>query len=539
MRYNRKFLLGLLALGIILSCTQNSKSNQQMSEKVYEKVKKTTVQVKRYSDEKDTGGGSGFFVTPDQIVTNIHVVAGKEETSVIGMNGTKYEVEGVIGFDPEHDLVILQVNPESDHLHLGTGKIDDQIFVAGFPGVESEKRQEYAVKKGTISNIWNKNKQLRLVPINTKDSIIPPGISGGPIVNHDGEVVGVAVAEEKTDDIPISGFAASAVALKDLLDKSRSADPKSLSDWQEEPCVRAYVFCEQGEDKIAKAESEEEAAIQKQLYSEGIKYFDKATKLCPNYTKAQFGLGRAKFLRDESSLSRDQCKAMIDAFTKAIDLNQDYYLAYYYRGIAHLGLGEYDKTIKDWTEVIKRNLNYGKAIINMLNPDDADSYNLRGVMKTILGKSKVGQGNIAEVRRHYNEAINDFNKALEWNQQEASVYSHRGYTNYLLGKSFKSESGQKNMEHAQNLYEEAIADSNKAIQLNSESASAYGVRGFSKAVLKNYVGAIADLSTAIELKPDFAEAYWERGLVYQKIGQQKKAAADLKKAKELDPNLEK
>ena len=88
------------------------------------------------------------------------------------------------------------------------------------------------------------------------------------------------------------------------------------------------------------------------------------------------------------------------------------------------------------------------------------------------------------------------------------------------------------MEHAQNLYEEAIADSNKAVRLNSEAAIAYGVRGFSKAALKDYDRTIADLNRAIELKSDFAEAYYKRGLVYQK-----KAETDFQKAEELDPKI--
>ena len=715
MTYHRKFLFGLLALVFLLFCTQTP---GQHAKEVKEKVKNATVYVQ--TDIINNWGGSGFFVAPDKIVTNIHVLAGKPDIfiSVVGPK-TTYHIEGVVGFDPKHDLVILQVEPEGTPLRLGKGKIGDQIFAAGYPAVAYEDEQRQSKKKykreykddseGTIRNIWNEGKQLEL-PF----SFLTSGNSGGPIVNLKGEVVGIAVTGQEVDSkTPAFSGAVSTLVLKELIDKSKSVEPMSLSGWQEESCVLAYVSSKKGKDKMKEAELKE-AAEREQLYGEASEYFDKANELCSNYADAHLGLGKAR-------LSLDEFKAAIDAFTEVIELNPDDYIAYFYNGVAHLKLGElednegnaeearrhynaaindfsegirrikvtekaqglynevlhdlnetyytnraaakfrlgqletdqersvtlYHEAINDLTEAIKLdpadaashknravakfrlgqlkdnqgdtekaqgfynevlhdlaeaaklnpdvindfdpklvnaydyytrggveiilgqskakqgnrekalehyqkafkyyeeavNLdpdnadNYYGYVIGMLDPVSADTYNVRGGMRAILGEYKADQGDTEAARQHYNAAINDFNEAIEQNWENTSVHTNRGYTNYLLGRSYEAGATKEDTERARNLYEEAIADSNNAIRLNSESAIAYRVRGSSEAALENYSKAIADLHRAIELNLNFAEAYWERGLVYQKIGQQTEAEADFKKAKELDPNL--
>ena len=65
-------------------------------------------------------------------------------------------------------------------------------------------------------------------------------------------------------------------------------------------------------------------------------------------------------------------------------------------------------------------------------------------------------------------------------------------------------------------YSEAIADYDKAIELDPNFALAYMNRGKAKAELKQYSEAIADYDKAIELDPNFALAYTNRG-VTQKL----------------------
>ena len=76
MRYNRKFLFGLLALVFLVACTQTQTPEQR--------AKDATVLIIGAKADGNIGSGSGFFVENDKIATNIHVVAGKRMLFAVG-----------------------------------------------------------------------------------------------------------------------------------------------------------------------------------------------------------------------------------------------------------------------------------------------------------------------------------------------------------------------------------------------------------------------------------------------------------------------
>ena len=89
------------------------------------------------------------------------------------------------------------------------------------------------------------------------------------------------------------------------------------------------------------------------------------------------------------------------------------------------------------------------------------------------------------------------------------------------------------------LYEQAITEFNKAIELDPEYAEAYNNRGNAYWNKGNFDRAIADYDKAIELDPEYAEAYSNRGFVYYLKGELTKAISDLEKCLELsdDPRV--
>ena len=89
------------------------------------------------------------------------------------------------------------------------------------------------------------------------------------------------------------------------------------------------------------------------------------------------------------------------------------------------------------------------------------------------------------------------------------------------------------------LYEQAITEFNKAIELDPEYAMAYNNRGNAYWNKGNFDRAIADYDKAIELDPEYAEAYGNRGFVYYLEGELTKAISDLEKCLELsdDPGV--
>ncbi len=83
-------------------------------------------------------------------------------------------------------------------------------------------------------------------------------------------------------------------------------------------------------------------------------------------------------------------------------------------------------------------------------------------------------------------------------------------------------------------YAQALADLDKAIELDPMNASAYNNRGLlNSSHGKGWQAALADYDKAVELDPDFAVAYYNRGHVYAELKMNEQAKADYDKALSL------
>jgi V8-like Glu-specific endopeptidase len=137
--------------------------------------------------------GSGFFVRKDTVATNLHVLAGatKGYAKIVGQK-PKYDIIGFVAIDKQRDLVLLRIkDANAPGLLLGdssTVAVGDEIFVIGNPqGLEG------TFSKGIVSAVRSIG-QDSLLQITAP---ISPGSSGGPVLNKEGKVVGVAVATFK------------------------------------------------------------------------------------------------------------------------------------------------------------------------------------------------------------------------------------------------------------------------------------------------------------------------------------------------------
>jgi tetratricopeptide (TPR) repeat protein len=117
-------------------------------------------------------------------------------------------------------------------------------------------------------------------------------------------------------------------------------------------------------------------------------------------------------------------------------------------------------------------------------------------------------------------AIADFNRAIELNPKDDAPYYNRAQAKRLK----KEVAG-------------AIADYTRAIELGSKNPAAYNNRGNARSENNDRDGAIADYTRAIELKPDYARAYYNRAVLKKEKGDATGAGADFKMAHKLDPEL--
>lgn len=110
----------------------------------------------------------------------------------------------------------------------------------------------------------------------------------------------------------------------------------------------------------------------------------------------------------------------------------------------------------------------------------------------------------------YKMAAEYYTKAVDLDSQFASAYNNRGIAYYKLGR-----------------YEESIRDYNKAIAIDSQLVIAYNNRGkVYDTFLGKYEESIRDYNKAIAIDPRYAMVYFNRGVVFDKMGQYKKAIDD-------------
>lgn len=137
------------------------------------------------------------------------------------------------------------------------------------------------------------------------------------------------------------------------------------------------------------------------------------------------------------------------------------------------------------------------------------------------GKLFYQQGILCLNEGKWNDALIQFNKALDLEPDQPDYLGDRAVAYFQLGKT-----------------DLAIIDLNQAQKIDPKNPYRYSSRAFVKDSLGDTKGAIADYEKAIELDPEDAVAYNNLGMLEEKLGYQKKAAEKFKKADELAHKME-
>ena len=154
-------------------------------------------QLRRMPKERvERGTGSGFIINKDgDIITNAHVVSGADKVTVILKDGRQIEGK-VLGSDEMTDIAVIQAKADNlPTVSLGSSQNlqpGDWAIAIGNPlGLDN------TVTSGIISAIGRKSGQIgvdKRVSFIQTDAAINPGNSGGPLLNQNGEVIGVNTA---------------------------------------------------------------------------------------------------------------------------------------------------------------------------------------------------------------------------------------------------------------------------------------------------------------------------------------------------------
>lgn len=161
----------------------------------------------------ELAGGSGFIISTDgYILTNNHVVEGSDQIRVFLSDRRYFDAE-LVGNDPFTDVAVIKINAGTPLPTMSFGdsdgvKVGEWILAIGNPGFGASTQLDYTVTAGIVSargrGLGLLNRDLFNDPryggdqagfaiedfIQT-DAVINPGNSGGPMVNLQGQVVGI------------------------------------------------------------------------------------------------------------------------------------------------------------------------------------------------------------------------------------------------------------------------------------------------------------------------------------------------------------
>lgn len=174
--------------------------------------------------------------------------------------------------------------------------------------------------------------------------------------------------------------------------------------------------------------------------------------------------------------------------------SDDLVAAYKNRGNAYDDKGRYDQALED----------YGRAIA--INPQDADCFNDRGTTYMAV--------------ESYELAIQDFDRAVGLNPASPAPLSNRCFAKAALGK-----------------LEEALTDCNEALSVQPRHPAAYASRGFVHLKLKRFEAAIADYSSELQSRPADPYALFGRGIARYMKGDLRGGDGDIVAAQSLRSDI--
>ena len=209
-----------------------------ISQSVFPVVETFTVRLTGDAQEcNQSVSGSGFYFAPGRILTNAHVVAGVQDMQ-IRLPGLASSAPGqVIYFDPEKDVAVIATRELDTRVSLfarGRAKVGDNAAVAGYPGGGA-----LAVTPARVSGILSARGEdiygdsgVQRKVYSLRSNVIP-GNSGGPLVNSDGQVLGLVFGSNIDSDV---GYALTNSELQDAIDFS--------NDWEKTDGVAETGSCQ-------------------------------------------------------------------------------------------------------------------------------------------------------------------------------------------------------------------------------------------------------------------------------------------------------
>ena len=350
-----------LVVALFLFTSAHLARAQESLPDLIRRVKPSVVSVMTY-DAKDQSliSGTGFFVRPGEVVTNLHVIRGahRVEIHTLEGKGRTYAVKGTLAVDDEADVALLSVDVPAERSRVVTfaaalPEEGEQVFVIGNP-----LRLEGSVSNGIVSAVREVPNVGQIVQITAP---VSHGNSGSPLFNMRGQVVGIVTVKVTNGQninlalgaARIAGLARGGLRSFDEV----NARNKSIT----QPEVLAELWYRGGIDSLWLGNYDsalnyfETAAnrnprrpetwiqigyckVKQGRNDEAIRAYKRALQLRPNSAEAYNKLGDAYFYAD-------RVDEAIGAYKQAARLRPEEAEAYYNLGLAYLEIGDRESAL--------------------------------------------------------------------------------------------------------------------------------------------------------------------------------------------------
>lgn len=349
-----------LALILFATLTRSATAQESLPDLI-RRVKPSVVSIITY-DAK--GGalmtGSGFFIRPGEVVTNVHVIEGarRAEIRTLDGKGRTYPVTGALALDEEGDLALLSVDLPLDRirsLELSSTSPEEgeSVFVIGNP-----LRLEGSVSNGIVSAVREVPNLGKIVQTTAP---ISHGNSGSPLFNMKGQVIGViTIKVTNGQNINLALGAGRVTALEpgklltfeQMAARNKSSQPpEALAEWWYRSGLNSLWLGNYDsalnyfETAVVKNPSRADAWIQvgyckvKQgKNNDAIKAYQRAISLRPNSVEAYNKLGDAYYYAGRFSEA-------LAAYERAARIQPRLAETYYNLGMTYLEIGDRDAAL--------------------------------------------------------------------------------------------------------------------------------------------------------------------------------------------------
>lgn len=445
-----KILTLLCGLSLLIIQAPGNLAQDQLPELV-RRIKPSAVAIETFDARGEKlARGSGFFVDVDRVVTNRHVIDGAYRAEVHLNSGHTFPVKSVLAVDAEGDVALLKVDAPANlvrplSLDRTSPQEGESVVVIGNPfGLEG------SVTNGIVSAVRDIPGFGRIIQITAP---ISPGSSGSPVVNMQGQVIGVATLQITGGQSVNFAIPSERIA---LLGRNAQTDTSQMT--------LGDLVAATGRNKRAKAVEyfrDGLSFLSKDDCQRALPYFQKATESDSGYGEAwaQTGFCNEKLGRHAEA---------IEASKKAVGIRPSVE-SYFNIGLANFYLKQYREAEQAYRQAIK------------LDPyNAADSY-----YALALNYRDWGQ---------FDEEIQAYKQAIRLKPDYLAAYDRLGQR-YMQQKK----------------YAEAIEVFKQLSAQRPGDANSQNSLGEAYEALGRHDEAVEAFRQATRLKPDFGKAYFNLG----------------------------